>query len=116
MLVPVLTPGEVPADLVHRMQERYGQGREADGQEAEPKDSAWTRPRSPSSTPTATACWTSKELAGFVKRPPDLELVLRLAARRRPGHAWRSSRARASRPLADKLQTEGRRWRCSTWA
>jgi Ca2+-binding EF-hand superfamily protein len=69
-LVPVTTSGEAPADLAKRMQERYGKlDRKAVG-----LDEATFRALDTNGDGVLGA----DEIGGFVKREPDLQLVLRL--------------------------------------
>ncbi len=78
-LVPVLTPGEVPADLVRRLQERYGP--KVDKTEEKKlirKDLGLDKATFARLDADKDGLLDSQELAGFVKRTPDLELAVRL--------------------------------------
>jgi len=59
LLVPVLTPGEVPADLVTRMMERYGT-KAKDQEKLSRKDLGLDETTSLSWTPTRTARSTAR--------------------------------------------------------
>ncbi len=73
-LVPIVTPGEVPADLVRRMKERYAKGGEKLTAKQLGLDEATFRPLDTDND----GVLDDQELAGFIKRAPDLEVVIHL--------------------------------------
>jgi Ca2+-binding EF-hand superfamily protein len=84
-LVPVPTPGEAPADLARRLHKRYGPKVESDDEAK--KDEPVKLSRKDLGLDEATfakldsnrdGVLDSTELAGFVKRAPDVELSLNL--------------------------------------
>ena len=80
-LVPVLTPGEVPADLVSRMMERYGT-KAKDQEKLSRKDLGLDEATFALLDANKDGALDRKELANFVKRSPDLELVLRVGQKK----------------------------------
>jgi Ca2+-binding EF-hand superfamily protein len=74
-LVPIVKPGEAPADLVKRMKDRYPD-RDNKGltQKSLGLDEAIFRPLDVNND----GVLDDEELAGFVKRTPDLELAIHL--------------------------------------
>jgi Ca2+-binding EF-hand superfamily protein len=80
-LVPVLAPGEVPVDLVRRLLERYGKGGNSEGKKLGQKDLGLDEATFRLLDTNGDGLLDSQELASFVKREPDLELVLRLGKR-----------------------------------
>jgi Ca2+-binding EF-hand superfamily protein len=103
-LVPVLTPGEVPADLIKRMHERYGKGGDAD-KKLTRKDVGLDEGTFRALDTNGDGLLDAAELAGFVKRAPDLELVVRMG-KKEPAEARVEVVTGDGRsPLADKAQT-----------
>jgi Ca2+-binding EF-hand superfamily protein len=105
LLVPVLTPGEVPADLAARMMKRYG-----GSDDKEPKltrkalglDEATFRKLDTDGDGVLDAA----ELGGFVKRAPDIEFVLRLGKRKDAEPQLEVVTGEGRSPLADKCSVK----------
>jgi Ca2+-binding EF-hand superfamily protein len=82
VLVPVTIPGEAPADLVRFLQERYGpkvdkpQEKRLSRKDLGLDEATFTRLDA-----NGDGVLDAQELAAFVKRAPDLELLVRLGRR-----------------------------------
>jgi Ca2+-binding EF-hand superfamily protein len=79
-LVPLPAPGEVHPDLVKRLRERYVKGARNDDKKLSREDLGLDEATFKSLDLDGDGMLDSAELAGFAKRTPDLELVLRLGA------------------------------------
>jgi Ca2+-binding EF-hand superfamily protein len=105
-LVPVSKPGEVPADLVRRMLERYARG--GDGKALTRKDLGLDEATFRRLDTNADGVLDGQELGGFVKRPADLELVLRFGKKEASQASLEVLTAEGRSPLAGKLSvTDG---------
>jgi Ca2+-binding EF-hand superfamily protein len=91
VLVPVPGSGEAPADLVRALQERYGpRVKKAAEKKLSRKELGLDEATFRKLDANGDGVLDGKELAGFVKRAPDLEVVVRLGrgeARVEVGHA-----------------------------
>jgi Ca2+-binding EF-hand superfamily protein len=74
----VTTPGEVPADLVRHMQERYGPKGAGTATKLSRKDLGLDEATFAALDANRDGVLDAGELAGFVRRRPDLELSIRL--------------------------------------
>jgi Ca2+-binding EF-hand superfamily protein len=104
-LVPVAAPGEVPADLVRRMNERYGaQSDRAEGKQFTRKALGLDEATFARLDVDEDGALDNEELARFAKRPPDLEVVLHLSSK----EAARIEVATGEKgsPLAGKVRTK----------
>lgn len=79
--VPVPVPGEVPATLVRNLQERYGKADKPEEAKLTRKDLGLDEKSFAQLDVNKDGVLDADELAGLVKRPPDLELVIRLGKR-----------------------------------
>jgi Ca2+-binding EF-hand superfamily protein len=103
-LVPILTLGEVPIDLVKRLKDRYG--KDADAKGLSRKDLGLDEAAFRALDTDGNGVLDDKELGGLVKRTPDLELRLRLG-RKAANHASLEVLTDAGRsPLARHLTME----------
>jgi Ca2+-binding EF-hand superfamily protein len=102
-LVPVLVPGEVPADLVKRMHERYGKG-DAE-KKLSRKDLGLDEATFKQLDADGDGVLDALELAGFVKREPDLELVLRLGKKESSEARVEVVTGEGRSPLAAQVRT-----------
>jgi Ca2+-binding EF-hand superfamily protein len=79
ILVPITTPGEVPAGLVRSIQERYGpKGAKPEEKKLSRKDLGLDEATFARLDLNGDGVLDEQELAGFVKRPPDFELTIHL--------------------------------------
>jgi Ca2+-binding EF-hand superfamily protein len=108
-LLPVTTPGEVPADLVKRLQEKYGAPVEnMDEVKLSAKDLGLDAAIFARLDTNEDGVLDAAELAGFVKRTADLALTIRIG--RLQGGAARvelPATKDGPAPLASKLQLKG---------
>ncbi len=106
ILVPVLTAGQVPVDLVKRLKERYGKDLGADAKGLSRKDLGLDEATFRALDADANGVLDDKELANFANRSPDLELGLRLG-KRAPAQSALEVRAGPDRSLlANRLTIE----------
>jgi Ca2+-binding EF-hand superfamily protein len=78
-VVPLAAPGEVPADLVRLLQGRYGPKTDnADAKKLNRRDLGLDEATFRQLDKNGDSVLDAQELAGFVRRAPDLELVIRL--------------------------------------
>ena len=101
-LVPVLTSGVVPADLAKRMQERYGSADKKLGRKELGLDEATFRLLDGN----GDGVLDEQELGGFVKRAPDVELVIRLGKREKAEAIVELSTGNSRSPLAGKMRLQ----------
>jgi Ca2+-binding EF-hand superfamily protein len=105
ILMLVTTPGEAPNLMVRRMHERYGGKGSAEGTKLGRKALGLDEATFAALDTNRDGVLDAQELAAFVKRPPDLELVVRVGTR---GSGERAVEAAAVKgrpsPLADKLK------------
>jgi Ca2+-binding EF-hand superfamily protein len=80
MLLLVTTPGDAPAGMVRLMQKRYG-AKGAEKATLSQKDLNLDEATFAALDANGDGMLDAEELAGFVKRAPDLELMLRLGSR-----------------------------------
>lgn len=99
-LVPVLTPGEAPTDLASRMQDRYGAAEKKVG----PKELGLDEGTFRQLDTNGDGVLDSQELAGFVKRFPDLELTIRLGKKEASAGPVALVTGAEQSPLAGKIQ------------
>src|SRR5262249_24347733 len=99
-LVPVTTPGEAPAELVRYLQERYGPKAGKEEKKLSRKDLGLDEATFGKLDTNGDGVLDAQELAGFVKRPPDLELVMHLGG----GNARVEGAAAGPSPLAGKVR------------
>ncbi len=102
LLVPVLTRDEVPADLATRMQERYGTKEK--GKDLHQKDLGLDEATFKKLDTNGNGKLDSTELGGFVKRTPDIELVLRLGKKKDAEARMEVVTGEGRSPLADKFK------------
>jgi Ca2+-binding EF-hand superfamily protein len=81
LMVPVLKTGEVPADLVSRMMERYGP-KEKQKRELSRKDIGLDEATFRKLDANNDGVLDADELGGLVKRTPDIEFTLRLGKKK----------------------------------
>jgi Ca2+-binding EF-hand superfamily protein len=81
LVLMVKTPGEAPAGLVSRLQERYGSKDGADKTKLSRKALGLDEATFAALDANGDGVLDAAELANFVKRSPDLELVVRLGSR-----------------------------------
>ena len=106
-LVPVLKRGEVPADLVKRMTERYGKGGKSDEKKLSRKDIGLDEKSFADLDKNGDGVLNAEELAGFVKRDPDLEFELRLGTRAKDQVPVESMLCEHCSPLVKQLSVDG---------
>jgi Ca2+-binding EF-hand superfamily protein len=104
LLVPVLVPGTVPADLVRRLRERYAKG--AEDRKLTQKDLGLDDATFRKLDTDGDGSLDNQELAGFVMRAPDLDLVLRLGRRDKPESPVEVKPAEGRSPLAGKVKVQ----------
>src|SRR5262249_40979100 len=105
MLVP--GPGEVPTSLVRRLQERYGpRSEKSEEKKLSRKDLGLDEATFRRLDTNGDGVLDATELAGFVKRPPDLELVMRLGKKKASEAGVEIVRGSAS-PLTGKVTRTG---------
>lgn len=99
--VPIASPGDVPADFVRIMQQRYG----ADQPEKKlsRKDLGLDEATFARLDSNGDGVLDAQELAGFVKRDPDLELVYRLGTRAKAEARLEVAAGHKRSPLAGNL-------------
>ncbi len=105
-LVPITTPGETPADLVRFIQERYGsKSDKPEEKKLTRKDLGLDEATFGALDANADDVLDGEELAGFVKRAPDLVLTIRLG-KKDAGEAGVEVVAAGERPppLAGKVR------------
>jgi Ca2+-binding EF-hand superfamily protein len=105
LLLPVVAPGEAPEGLVLAMQERYGpKSDKPEGKKLSRKDVGLAEADFAKLDANGDGVLDAAELAAFVKRAPDLELVVRLG-KKETADARLSAVSAAGKPapLADKL-------------
>jgi Ca2+-binding EF-hand superfamily protein len=102
-LVPIAKSGEVPADLVRRMLERYSRGADGDGTKLARKDLGLDEATFRRLDTNADGRLDGPELGAFVKRTPDLELVLRLGKKEASETRLEVLKGEGRSPLAGKL-------------
>jgi Ca2+-binding EF-hand superfamily protein len=79
-LVPITAPGEAPANLVRVLQMRYGRkSAKPEAKKLSRKDLGLDEATFRRLDANGDGVLDGKELAGFVKRAPDLEVVVRLS-------------------------------------
>ncbi len=101
-LVPVPASGDVPPDLVRRLLERYGKNAKGNDKKLSLKDLGIDEATFRRLDANGDGLLGSEELAGFVKRAPDLELVLRLGKRENSDVVLDIVRQQGPAPLAGK--------------
>jgi len=99
-LVPVHPPGAVPADLVKRLQERYGSAEKKLSRQDLGLDEATFRKLDAN----GDGLLDGEELAAFVKRPPDLDLMIRLGKKETSAARVALVSQTGRSALADKMQ------------
>ena len=109
LLIAIARPGEVPADLGSRLQKRYApKDAKADTAKLSRKDLGLDEATFAALDTDGDGFLDAKELAGFVKRAPDLELVAHLGS---PGDPQRGMELLNPNgrpgPLASKVKTFG---------
>jgi Ca2+-binding EF-hand superfamily protein len=81
-LIPLARPGDVPADLVKAIQQRYGpKSKKADETKLTCKELGLDEETFRQLDTNGDGMLDGKELAGFVNRRPDVELIIRLGER-----------------------------------
>ena len=103
-LVPVLTPGEVPADLANRMLKRYGVVNGEEKAKLSQKDLGLDEATFRQLDTDGDGVLDAKELGGFVKRTPDIEFILRLGKKNDTEAQLEVVTGDGRSPLADKCQ------------
>ncbi len=101
--MPVASPGAVPADLVKRMMARYKKGPKTEPESLTIQELGLDEETFHKLDTNADGMLGANELGGFVKRTPDLELVLRLGSKE-PGLTVVTGAGRS--PLAGKLAVQ----------
>ena len=101
-LVPILTPGVVPADLVKRMQERYGSADKKLGRKELGLDELTFRLLDGN----GDGVLDERELGGFVKRTPDLELMIRLGKKETTESCVEVATGKVRAALAGKMRMQ----------
>jgi Ca2+-binding EF-hand superfamily protein len=99
-LVPVTKPGEVPADLVRRVRERYGKPE----QKLKWKDLGLDDATVKQLDANGDGVADDDEVGAFVKRTPDVELVLRLGKKKDTESSLEVVPQKGGSPLAEKLR------------
>ena len=102
-LVPVLKPGEVPADLAKRLTERYAKGAKEEKKQLRWKDLGLDDATVKQLDTNGDGIVDDGELGGFVKRTPDLELVLRVGKKKDAQKRLEMVTGDGRSPLAGKL-------------
>jgi Ca2+-binding EF-hand superfamily protein len=83
MVMALSRPGEVPADLVKAMQERYGRkGKKPDEKKLTRAELGLDEATFRQLDTNGDGVLDGKELAGFVKRRPDVELIVRVGEKK----------------------------------
>jgi Ca2+-binding EF-hand superfamily protein len=96
-LIPLDQPGKVPGDLVKAMQERYGpKGKKAGEVKLTCKDLGLDEATFRGLDTNDDGVLDSNELAGFVKRPPDIELTVRLGEKEEGQPAVQAAEAKGN--------------------
>jgi Ca2+-binding EF-hand superfamily protein len=104
-LLLVTVPGEAPADLVRFMQERYGpKSDKPQEKKLSRKDLGLDEPVFTQLDANKDGLLDAEELAAFVKRKPDLEVVVRLGGKKQTEQGIAVSR---SSPLVGKVTARG---------
>jgi Ca2+-binding EF-hand superfamily protein len=103
-LVPITSPGQVPAGLVRAMQERYGpKADKPDQKKLSRADLGLDEATFARLDINGDGVLDAEELAGFVKRAPDLELTVRLG---KQGSGEQSIKLQKRTALSDKFQLQ----------
>jgi Ca2+-binding EF-hand superfamily protein len=105
-LVPVTTPGEAPPELVRLLRERYGPKTDKpEEKKLSRKDLGLDEATFGRLDASGDGVLDAAELAGFVKRAPDLELTVRVG-RRGPAESpvEVAARGEGASPLAGKVR------------
>jgi Ca2+-binding EF-hand superfamily protein len=104
-LVPLTTPGEVPADLVRYLQERYGpRADKSEVKKLSRTDLGLDEATFRQLDTNGDGALDAQELAGFVKRAPDLEVMIRLGKKESAESSVEVLAGRGGSPLAGKVQ------------
>lgn len=103
LLVPVLTPGEVPTDLVKRMAERYGTKEKDVVVRLSQKELGLDDATFKALDANGDGVLDAKELGGFVARTPDIECILRLGKKKDSEARLEIVTGKGRSPLANKL-------------
>jgi Ca2+-binding EF-hand superfamily protein len=107
-VVPVPTPGQAPPALVSAMQERYGpKGKKAAQKGLSRKDLGLDEATFRQLDANGDGVLDAKELEGFVKRPPDLEVMVRLDTKGAGPRVEVVSTGPRRSPLAGQVQRLG---------
>src|SRR5262249_40338018 len=96
-------PGELPADLVKRLQERYARGTLPEGKKITRESIGLDEALFKTLDVNGDGTLDADALAGFVKRAPDLEIVLRLGKKADGVSRFEVVKGSPS-PLAGKVQ------------
>jgi Ca2+-binding EF-hand superfamily protein len=105
-LVPVQTPGEVPTDLVKRLQERYSKGTLLEGKKITRESIGLDEELFKKLDKNGDGKLDAEELPAFVKRAPDLEVVLRLGKKADGATRFDVVKGDGRSPLSSKVQVQ----------
>jgi Ca2+-binding EF-hand superfamily protein len=104
-VILIETPGKVPANLVRRIQERYGTGGgKPEDRKLSCKELGLDEATFAKLDANGDGVLDAKELANFVRRVPDVELVMRLGTRKADEARVAASLLNQPLPLAGKVQ------------
>jgi Ca2+-binding EF-hand superfamily protein len=101
-LVPITTPGEVPADLVRRMKDRYAKVDASDEKKVHAKDIGLDEATFRQLDADNNSVLDDQELAAFIKRAPDLEMVVHVGKKETGARIELTKEGQS--PLANQLQ------------
>ncbi len=103
LLVPVLTPGEIPADLESRLLKRYAVSGGEEKDKFTRKDVGLDEATFRQLDTNSDGVLDTKELAGLVKQKPGIEIVLRLGKKKDAEALVEVVTGNGRSPLADKF-------------